>query len=105
MKIVKILFGCFLIALGSCSTINNSATTREHRDFVPDEETAIKIAEAIWLPIFGERIYENRPFEARLEKGVWIVEGTLPPEYALGGTPYIEIQKYDCKVLLVTHGK
>ena len=27
--------------------------------FVPDKNTAIKIAEAVWFPIYGESIYAN----------------------------------------------
>ena len=30
----------------------------EH-DYVPNKNTAIKIAEAIWLPIYGESIYRK----------------------------------------------
>lgn len=75
-------------------------------DFVPDKETAIKIAEAIWFPIYGTKIYDSRPFVAKLKDNkIWIVEGTLKKEYNVGGVPYIEIQKKDCKVLKVTHGK
>lgn len=72
--------------------------------YVPDSTTAIKIAEAIWLPIYGEGIYKKKPFVARLKDGkVWIVEGTLLE--GKGGVPYIEIQKKDCRVLKVLHGK
>jgi hypothetical protein len=73
--------------------------------YVPNEETAIKIAEAIWLPIYGKDIEKSKPFVAHLKDAtVWIVEGTLPPHY-LGGVPYVEIRKSDCKILKVTHGK
>jgi hypothetical protein len=73
--------------------------------FVPNKETAIKIAEAIWLPIYGDRIYKRKPFVAELKNGkTWIVQGTLPKGWD-GGTPYIEIQKSDGKILLVMHGK
>ncbi len=71
--------------------------------FVPDEKTAIKIAEAIWYPIYGNEIFEEKPFKAELKDSVWIVRGTL--NYDVGGVAYIEIQKRDCKILKVTHGK
>ena len=74
------------------------------KGFVPDDTTAIKIAEAVWLPIYGNIIYSKKPFKAVLKKGVWIVEGTLPRNYQ-GGVPYIEIQKKDGKILKVIHGK
>jgi hypothetical protein len=74
--------------------------------YVPDKETAISIAEAVWLPIFGKEIYSERPFIAKLSKDgqVWKVEGTLP-EGMLGGTAYAEIRKSDCKILKVIHYK
>ena len=73
-------------------------------DLVPDSTTAIKIAEAIWLPIYGKMIYDERPYVATLKDSVWIVEGTLE-KYVSGGTAYIEIRKKDCRVLMVTHYK
>lgn len=72
--------------------------------FVPDKNTAIKIAEAVWFPIYGESIYTKKPYKIKLIKGVWIIEGSLPKGY-LGGVPYIEIQKKDGKILKVMHGK
>lgn len=73
--------------------------------FVPDEITAVKIAEAVWLPIYGEKIYKSKPFIAKLlENEVWIVEGTLSKDM-VGGVPYIEIQKADGKILKVFHSK
>jgi hypothetical protein len=79
-------------------------------DYVPDEETAKRIAEAIWLPIYGERILKQRPYEATLNGDIWVVEGLIPHPYRnhsefRGGTAYIEIQKKDCKILKVTHGR
>lgn len=75
-----------------------------YQNFVPDKETAIKIAEAIWHPIYGDMLNDEKPFVARLKNpNVWIVEGTL--KYQVGGVAYIEIQKKDCKILKVTHGK
>lgn len=72
--------------------------------FVPDKNTAIKIAEAVWFPIYGESIYTKKPYKIKLIKGVWIIEGSLPEGYQ-GGVPYIEIQKKDGKILKVIHGK
>ena len=74
--------------------------------FVPDEETAIRIAEAIWLPIYGEGIYEKQPFVADYDwiSGCWKVEGTLP-ENMLGGVPEAQIRKSDGKIVFVFHGK
>lgn len=73
-------------------------------DLVPNANTAIKIAEAIWLPIYGENIYNKKPFVAKLNKNdVWVVVGTV--HSLKGGAPYIEIQKHDGKILRVYHEK
>jgi hypothetical protein len=79
------------------------------RDYVPDEETAKKIAEAIWIPIYGEAdILKERPYKVKLVNDIWIVEGLIPEPYRYdpevrGGGAYIEIRKKDCKILKVTH--
>ena len=73
--------------------------------FVPNAETAIRIAEAVWLPIYGEDIYDKQPFIAEYNKffGYWAVRGTLP-EGSLGGVPEAQIRKRDGKVMFVIHG-
>src|SRR3989338_6827297 len=73
--------------------------------FVPNEETAIKIAEAVWLPIYGKEVVDReKPFKATFEGDLWHVEGSLPEGWK-GGVAEIEINKSDGKVLRVTHGK
>ncbi|OYU92787.1 MAG: hypothetical protein CFE21_22800 [Bacteroidetes bacterium B1(2017)] len=73
--------------------------------YVPNQETAIKIAEAIWTPLFGEKVLYFKPYEVTLKNdSIWVVEGTLKDD-SKGGVPYIEINKKDCKILLVSHGK
>jgi hypothetical protein len=50
---------------------------RPPNGFVPDKETAIKIAEAVWLPIYGESVLSQKPYEVMLiDEKIWIVEGT-----------------------------
>ena len=71
--------------------------------FVPNEETAIKIAEAVWLPIYGKTIYKERPFKTKLIDNIWYVSGTL--HSPLGGVAEVEIDKTNGKILRVTHGK
>lgn len=77
-------------------------------NLVPNKEAAIKIAEVIWLPLYGKKIYNEKPFTAELtSSGIWIVKGTLKnlDLGAKGGVAYIEIQKSDCKILKIYHGK
>jgi len=77
--------------------------------YVPDETTAVKVAEAVLIPIYGkEQIYGERPFKAELKDGVWTVEGTLKcPEgqTCKGGVAIIEISKDDGTILKVSHGE
>jgi len=79
------------------------------RDLVPNEETARKVAEAIWIPLYGEEnILEQKPYVVMLVDDIWIVRGLMPepcrsdPD-CRGGTAYIEIHKKNCKVLKIGH--
>ena len=107
-----VLFALLIILAYSCRF---TKTNKQHLtndmvtiNYVPNEETAIKIAEAIWLPIYGEEIYNQKPYTASLLKdGIWVVTGTFTGdiEVEAGGVAYIEIQKKDGKILKVTHGR
>lgn len=101
---LKAILALSLIILIFCSCIIKPTNTNNNLNYVPNEETAIKIAEAIWYPIYGNKIENFKPYKARMKDSlIWIVEGTL--EKGKGGVPYIEINKKDCKILKVTHGK
>lgn len=77
----------------------------QRRGMVPDKETAIKIAESVWYPIWGSEIYTELPFVAELEGDtVWEVRGSLPEGW-LGGTAVIRLRKSDAAVLDVWHEK
>ncbi len=67
--------------------------------FVPDAQTAIRIATAILIPIYGEKAVEaEMPYTAELKNGVWTVAGTLPPN-CVGGVSVVLISQKDGKVL------
>ena len=70
---------------------------------VPDQETAIKIAEAVWLARFGEMVLDEKPYVAKLDGSIWKVQGTL--HHAHGGNAFIELQSSDGKILGVWHTK
>jgi hypothetical protein len=73
--------------------------------FVPDEETAIAIAKAVWKPIYGNLDEEYGEYEGVLFKdSIWrvrvpaISKGLLKID---GGSPWAEIRKTDGKILRV----
>jgi ABC-type antimicrobial peptide transport system permease subunit len=92
------------VALVDTREYENDTDFNWNEGYVQDPETAIKIAEAVWLDIYGEDIYNEKPFDAVLENDVWTVRGTLPI-LALGGTAEIKISKQDGRILEVYHGK
>lgn len=72
---------------------------------VPDAETAIAIAVAVWTPVYGvERIRRQRPYTATLQDGRWTVQGSLPPGI-VGGVAIAVIARDDGRVLRVSHGR
>lgn len=92
------------------------------RDYIPEEtyvpeggyvsnaDIAVKIAEVIWLPIYGKGIYDEKPYAVSLvNDSIWVVKGSFPMRrngnLVMGGTAYIEIQKKDGKILKVIHEK
>jgi len=86
------------------------------RDYVPDSETAIVIAEAVLSPVYGRKLVESeRPFRATLKDGVWTVAGTLycrdgkpqtdKPPTCLGGVAGVEISEVDARIISMTHYK
>lgn len=81
--------------------------------YVPDARTAMKIAEAVLVPVYGERKIESeRPFSATLKDGVWTVAGTLycgedkrKATDCDGGVAEVRISRDDGRILYLWHGK
>jgi hypothetical protein len=73
-------------------------------DLVPDEKTAIAIAEAVLIPIYGkEQIEAEKPFHAKLNDNIWTVEGSLPEGWT-GGVAMVQLSKRDARVSKIEHG-
>lgn len=73
--------------------------------YVPDKATAIAIAVAVWVPIYGKENIENKkPFKAILKDGIWYVSGSVPLGWK-GGVPEAEVSKDDGRTLRISHGK
>lgn len=73
--------------------------------YIPNEQTAIKVALAVWEPIYGkEKIEKQAPYKAKLKDEVWYVFGTLP-RFMLGGTVEAEISKITGEIIRISHGR
>jgi hypothetical protein len=93
----------------------NGQTNVPSSGYVPDSATAVHIAEAVLVPVYGKKVIEaERPFTAKLQKGVWTVSGTLhcpggnrvgTTEVCIGGTAVVEISKTDGRILSMGHYK
>src|SRR5271154_6233007 len=97
-----------LLAAGMASAYSQDASVKPKSGFVPDAETAVKIGEAVLVPVYGDRmIRDEEPFKAKRERDVWTVEGTLncgaPP--CVGGTAVVKISKTSGEILFMAHNK
>jgi hypothetical protein len=55
------------------------ASLKPKLGYVPDETTAIAIAKAVWVPVFGkDGVEAQKPITASLQNGVWVVQGRNP---------------------------
>ena len=82
---------------------------------IPDEVTAVKIAEKALAKVYGKKKIESeRPFKAMLRDGIWHVGGTLYCKdqhgtvvtvACVGGVAMAEVRQKDGRVLKMTHTK
>src|SRR5215813_11524770 len=82
---------------------------------VPDQATAVKLAEKALVRIYGKKQIESvRPFRAELIQGVWHVTGTLYCTGSrgnvitgdcVGGVAMAEIRQSDGRVMKTGHTK
>lgn len=94
------------------------------KNIVPDKETAIKIAEAVAIPIYGLEILKERPFNVQLIKdSIWVVIGSqknIEVDSGLikkdkivrnafyvvkGGVLNVMIAKSDGRIIRITHSR
>ena len=98
---------CCLVLLSViyCTATEPEHTFRPAAGYVPDEATAIKIALAVWAPIYGAaKIAGEKPYHAVLHRGVWTVTGSLLPQMK-GGVALAQISKEDGRIIRISHGK
>jgi hypothetical protein len=70
--------GLTLAIAHSMGPQNKSDEYKPRDGFVPDAQTAVKIAEAVLIPVYGEKqIRSEEPLTGQLKGDVWTVGGTL----------------------------
>jgi hypothetical protein len=76
---------------------------------VTNEDIAIQIAEAAWIPIYGSKMVQaERPIRAQLNNGVWRVFGSLHGARGavmIGGVMEARVAQADGRILEICHGK
>src|SRR6266702_8437414 len=67
---------CMLVLGGS----RYLSTAASKSDYVPDEATAVRVAEAVLIPLHGrQQVEAQRPYTVSTpEKGYWLVSGSAP---------------------------
>jgi hypothetical protein len=97
--LVALLLVCIASSASSQANKRKAHSYLPPKGFVADSITAIRVAEAVLIPIWGaEDMAGQKPLAAKLRKGVWFVTGT-PPEGTVGGVVELEIAKRDGRIL------
>ncbi len=110
-KLILIIFTILLSSFIIQPSILKAEENKKHNykpkeGYIPNEETAIKIAVAVWIPIYGkEKIEKEKPYKAVLKDGIWYVEGSLEEGFVKGGVAEAEISKDDGHIIRISHGK
>jgi hypothetical protein len=102
------MLGCaLLVAVSTTGQINS-----QKKGYVPDAETAVKIAETRLILMYGaKQIASEEPFQADLKDRIWTVWGTLRCPDGRGGTTNVcvggvaraRVRQSDGRVLSMTH--
>ena len=78
---------------------------KPEKGYVPDAKTAIAIAVAAWIPIYGKKhIDGEKPYNAELKDGIWRVTGTLEKP-KLGAWRRRRYRRKTARILKIVHGK
>ena len=106
--------GLLLLLAGTLSAQRSSPPSSVR---VPDEATALSIAEPALIKVYGKRqIDYERPLKATLHDGIWVVYGTLccpdgkghrmcDAGECDGGVAELKLRERDGKVTSISHGK
>src|SRR5467141_1663954 len=106
MRSTHVLLALSLVSAPLAAQQPDPRSYRPPKGFVPDSATAVRVAVAVWIPIYGDSlIMAEQPFIATLRDGVWTVTGTLPRPYTRGGVAMARIAKRDGRILFVRHSQ
>ncbi len=112
----RVMLGTVLLAVFTLTALESPSQSTATVS-VPDAATALKVAEPALIKTYGKRqIDHERPLTAKLEDGVWSVDGTLCcPDRdgnrtcevgkCVGGVAVLKLRQSDGKILSVTHYK
>lgn len=85
------------------ASIKGVASYKPKNGLVPDEATAVQVAEAVLQPIYGvKKVVSERPYNAHLSNGTWTVVGSMHSAL-LGGVAIVKISQADARVIFVIH--
>lgn len=110
----RLIIAILLVVVGVTVTYSQEpqepkgASVKPRDGFVPNAETAVKIGEAVLIPVYGEAtINRERPFKATRQGDVWRVTGTLDcgSPQCNGGTAVVRISKTSGEILFMNHYK
>ena len=66
--VITAIFALATLAAIAYSQMEQAPSFRPKEGFVPDAETAVRVGEAVLMPVYGEkRIVGERPFKATLQ--------------------------------------
>jgi|ERR1700720_2443000 hypothetical protein len=73
---------------------------------VQNKKTAVSIAEAILIPIYGDKqVQSQKAFRVTLRDNIWLIEGALPDPPEPRGNFVLRLSKINGKVLFITHSQ
>ena len=105
-RIVRILLVVILL-LTMVAFGKSPPKAPSHPDYVPDEKTAVRIAEAVLIAQFGQgRVNAQLPLHAvSTSKNAWLVQGTLHGLHGPGGNFGVWVNKHTGCVTVMEHMK
>jgi len=102
MYVCRLATVVILLSIAAATAQNISREFPE--GLVPDQKTAIAIAEAVLFHVYGEKaIREQRPYIVKHIRDKWIIDGAPPPRGMAGGSFHIIISQRDGRILEITH--